>query len=601
MFLTEARLRSFFCCGLLALFFANFSINSMAWAEPKPEHEKNPNVVLVPKKREGKRSKEEEQKILAEQERVSLLGARILNNFGCSDEKFVSSGMQAIIKYLRESKQSEIAVLRTEGDFKKLHAHAFSGDIGIQHGGLFSNKRLSQERTPYSDAVDKVSELIRVGLYNYFERTKSKGHMTPGQLANNIASPTREAQSSILADLKKALIDLNHRSSDQNLNVACQKLVPGKNALIRYTKVDGVIKKKLLFEFVAETDAKPGEVSKPKGTFVDATVVIPQAPAKKAKEPEITVLVPPKKVEEKKQEPTHTTKTETVPENKIAKKESPKKDEPKKSEPRKEEPKKEAKVKSDRTRTLASGKARTEDGKILYSKFEKWMNARGADPKNFHNIVMGVLDTNSEFKASLLDRNPLGRLCTNFLTLPIKIQEKIISKTILIHHYAENFTSDEPETLKGKGTTSIGAWQISMNSRAFGCVFDDEPDIKLNIERNIYCVMKFYTFREQNFGNIYGEPGPSVEFKGGSTNGLPWTVFRQGYQYENGELLVHKDGKREGQPIYRKHALFERKFEPVFRAAVPECENKFKYHQSLETPVGGSPPSVVADFINAVI
>lgn len=523
-----------------------FSINSNTWAA-------HPAATALKKDEKTNIgfTKEEREDIEREKERARLLGIRIMYNFGCDDKVFIKEGMTALIEHLKSYKENESPIFSKEDDFEEAHLKDFSGHIGIRHRGQLSNKKLAQEKGPYSDAQAALSELIRSGIYKAFP------NKTPKDIARFLASNDARARL-IKRELADAMKNLNARSDEDHLNVSCHGEKAGKNSMLVYErKEDGTLSKVPLLDAIDNLKSQKGNLAEAMNKIVDASTekTVPTVEHKKTKEPaEVIKKAEIPKKEEKakpkdKEEKTHTAK---------------KQEEPAKEKTREPEPE------------VKSG-PETKSGKSLFSRFMSWIRRRGKDDaSDFHSVAMKQLKSQKDFVASLLNRNPLGKLCTNYLSLSPSKREKVLSKTLLVHLMSENFDDPSVENLGGGNTDSIGPWQTSMNANDYGCKFNSRKEIAFSLEKNIHCLFTYYTFREQNFGKIYGYGGTTVRYKGANANGLHWSVLKEG------------------------RGFFEEKFEPIFRTAVPECRDEYE-SKSDRKVVNGSSVHSIADMFEGII
>jgi len=150
--------------------------------------------------------------------------------------------------------------------------------------------------------------------------------------------------------------------------------------------------------------------------------------------------------------------------------------------------------------------------------------------------------------------NPLGRLCPNFSTFGYDDQRKIWARVLAAHAFAES--SYDPSVNGGESVQkerAVGLWQISPNSRGFGCEWSPNDStalsqIKTDVAKNIRCVFRFYTHRIQRGKPIYGEVKDLRTPAGEPDDGLHWSVLQVGNKFES-------------------------KFVPLFKRFVPECQS----------------------------
>lgn len=241
----------------------------------------------------------------------------------------------------------------------------------------------------------------------------------------------------------------------------------------------------------------------------------------------------------------------------------------------------EAEFKEKAEAELKKIKPESEKGKNLLERFLGWMNERKLETvDDFHKITLSNLENNPNFNSMLIDRNPFGQMCTNYTELPIDKRKEILSKSFLVHLISENFDNPKTENLGNKRNDSVGPWQTAMNTSGYGCTFKNHDEIKYNVDKNIFCLMTFYSFREKHFDKIYGrskDPTTSKEKVIGS--GLHWSVLKEG----------------------SGSAFFEEKYEPLFRSATSKDCNNTYLNPTGKTVVNGHPASAVAEMIEYII
>ncbi len=228
----------------------------------------------------------------------------------------------------------------------------------------------------------------------------------------------------------------------------------------------------------------------------------------------------------------------------------------------------------------------TKSGSKLRSDFAKLMTRMGeSSVSSFSQVAKSVLSLDPSFVPDLIEANPFGKLCTNYLDFSPSDREKILNTAMLVHMFSENFDNPDIEYLSSHDTHSIGPWQTSLNSRGYGCTFKTHDDLMNDLDKNIHCLYKFYSFRSRNFGRIYGKPSETARRDRKGVNGLHWTALKQS----------GPDG--DGDFVYRP---FDLKFEPAFKTALPQCTNSYQNPAPASKKNKAYSPSAVADFIKSV-
>jgi len=540
----------------------------------------------------GVYSRQELDKREEEQERIFRLSLNLMENFGCSD--FSEKGLKALVDYLAGQKgfpQKE----RTRAFFSEdEYARNLTGHFRLLN---YTEKtdtpesKVVKARLDYSRAFRTLSKIMNEDLF------KSYGNDTDfKKIADDLDNPKSAYGVVIKQKLKDALNQLNKFSGVDYLNVGCR--VQGepegqkKNKLqVQLADIDSTGKpiKLHLDAFLKRDNVKRSEV-------VDSTVVAaaPKIFTKKPKAPkeEVRKAVDPKtdkpavapphekpKVAAKPSTPAQPApKKETAPkkatppanETHVAAPQKPKPAPAKVTPPAPAPTPAKPKTQTPEERAIARLPApKTDAGLSLFERFKDWLSLRNKNSvDDFHKTAMKVLNGDKKFKDYLINRNPLGEMCTNYKDLSEADRERVLSKTLLVHLLTENFDNPSIENLGSYLTDSVGPWQISLNSKGFGCTFNDQEEIKYNLEKNIHCIFTFYSYREKNYDQIYG-----------SGKGIHWTVFKEG------------DGK---------YQFFEEKFEPLFRESVKECTSSYGSQKNMKT-VNGHTPASVRDFIGAAI
>lgn len=533
----------------------------------------------------GVYSRQELDKREEEKERIFRLSLNLMENFGCTD--FTEKGLKAFVEYLAGQKEFPQKD-RTRAFFSEdEYARNLTGHFRLLN---YTEKtdtpesKVMKSRLDYSRAFRALSKIMNEDLYaSYGSDTDFK------KIADDLDNPKSAYGVVIKQKLREALNQLNKFSGVDYLNVGCR--IQGEP--------EGQKKNKLQVQ-LAEKDSKGNPVKVHLDTYlkranvkrsevVDSTVVASSAPKTftKTKKPSEEVR---RAVDPRTNEPAQTQPKPSVASKPAPKKETaPKKDPPPTPQthtgapqipkqapvkvttpPAPTPPPEKPKPKTIEERAVARLPApKTEKGQDLYSRFKNWLSARNKDSvDDFHKTATKILNSNQKFKDYLIKRNPLGELCTNYKDLSDADKERVLSKTLLVHLLTENFDNPKTENLGSYMTDSVGPWQISLDSKGFGCTFNDQEEIKYNIEKNIHCIFTFYSYREKNYDQIYG-----------SGKGIHWTVFKEG------------DGK---------YQFFEEKFEPLFRESVKECKSSYGSQKDIKT-VNGHTPASVRDFIGAAI
>ncbi|MEZ4814926.1 MAG: hypothetical protein R3A80_06950 [Bdellovibrionota bacterium] len=520
-----------------------------------------------------------------EENRVYLLGLKIMENFGCGD--FVEKGIDSLVDYLRGQEEFPERLKKTHVSFTpEEHARTLTGHFRLLN---YTEKtdtpesKIKKARGPYSESFRELSKIINVDLYrSYGNETDTR------KIADDLDNPNGAYGKYFKDKLRSVLKRLNTYAGVDYLNIGCRiqgepkdrnknKLLvqlaePGKDGKPVKVHLDEYLKRtKIKKTDVVDATIRSGSATtnekKPVETVRQA--IVPEATAAKKPAP-ATVPAKPRALVQ-----TPSTGAPTIgisggsrpPVTKASVPAKPvHKPAPKPAAPTFEQKADEA---------LRQLEPKTTAGKKLMSRFKSWLGVNGkSSVDDFHNLVLKTLKADSNFQHYLISRNPFGEMCTNYNIpeekggLTLAQREKVLTKAFLVHLLVENFDNPSTEHLGSPDEDSIGPWQIAMNSvKIYGCKYNSRDEIKNNLDKNIHCLMKVYSYREKKYDKIYG---PS---------GVYWTVLKEGSG---------------------KYDFFEEKYEPLFREAVPECKSSYDPNDNFRS-ANGHTPQAVKDFISAVI
>ena len=565
--------RSLFLLFLVLVF-------SPLWATRSPERHPTKGVVLPGVSGTPSSAKEIELKKI-EENRVFLLGLSIMKNFGCSD--FENKSYQAFVDFLRGQaelgpRQGGRVVLSNEEHARMLTGH-FTLLNNTQKTDTPSSK-VQTSRTGYSKTFQALSKIINEDVY------KSYGSNADlSKVAADLENPRSQYGSYFKSIIREKLKELSKYSSVDHWNVGC----PGSDEVKKKSKNEIVM--------VSATQSSAGKKSivslddymtkekKQRSDVLDFTLsaVSFKTPTKSQEAPTTVASRTPQSGRPVQSPSSRTTSPTLSPKPpvhnatppKVAQKPAPA---PKVVTPQQEEEKTFEERAQERLRTIPKQGTK---GRGLYDRFLNWMDRRNLDSvDDFHEVVLSNLSKNPSFKQYLIDRNPFGQMCVNYKNLSIEQRERILTKSFLVHLLTENFDSNTKESFGDYNNDSVGPWQTAMNTRNYGCKFLSHDELRYNVDKNVHCLMVFYSYREHHYDKIYGRSSdPKVSGSKLKGTGLHWSVIKEG----------------------SGHAYFEEKYEPLFRSATRgECQNTY-LNTSGKTTVNGHPAEAVREFLNAII
>ena len=549
---------------------------------------------------------------------------RFMNDLGCSN--FESAAFEQLLKFVRSSNQVSLSRGET---FNALAANLF-----INNRVNLSPQTLATGSRDFTLLMRRLSELVRTQLpdlyrkYNLGTASRPKPP-SPNELASILRSADSR-QDSFKMEAQIIFRKLGKLSGKIGLDIGChdeaeknfvmvkstqgplsissylKKLSSSKIALIPRSAPISAPSKQAVPEFVPPShrqvpykaaannvsDFVPDPPPLPVPTFVPAVpqnLDYPVKPATSQYEVQLPAFQPELRVEPnvvKREDAPVETNPETIvdalPEPEEASTTPPP-----------------TLHTSDEESTTPPKAPLTYGSKKLLSDFKEYLQDRGIkNPAGFYEKIKENL---KPFEKYLLHNNPLGALCGNFLSKSKTDEDRrrILAKTVLVHWLSENGVSDHEEDFAGENHDSVGGWQTSLDTKAFGCKFRSKSDIRNNIDMNLDCIFRLYTFRQRNFGTIYGRTSNTASdsayprLGGQATSGLHWSVLMQAKQTE----LAALDRGSKKAP---RSAFFEIKFEPLFRNAVPECRNDFDDHYQNPSAKADSPVTGGAFIQNAL-